>query len=158
MYNHVPLAHHRLNGDGSFLARATYGAGWALSSVAAADFNADGFIDLAVASGSNEVEILLSGKDGTFGHYVTYATGNSPESIAVGEWNGDGRSDLAVADYLGDSVSVLQNAGDGTFAPRVSYSSGAAPTSVTVGDWNADGYLDICRDQQRFQQRGSVVQ
>jgi hypothetical protein len=69
-----------------------------------------------VTSGSNDVEILLNGKDGAFGHKVPYATGNSPESIATtgGPWSvatsdfdGDGYPDLAMANGEDATVSLL---------------------------------------------------
>ena len=48
------------NGDGTFQAAVSYGAGMTLFSVAVGDFNGDGKLDLAVANeGSNNVSILL---------------------------------------------------------------------------------------------------
>ena len=54
------------------------------TSVAAADFNGDGKLDLAVAnSGSNNVTILLGNGDGTFTAAASPATGMAPNSIAI---------------------------------------------------------------------------
>jgi hypothetical protein len=137
-------------GNGSFFPRATYQAGWNATSVATGDFNADGFLDLAVAYGEGAsnpsnggLAILLNQKDGTFARPATYEVYNGPHAVAVGDFNGDGAPDVAVAGYQGFSLSVLQNAGDGTFAAAVYYPASPGPMAVAVGDWNADGCPDI---------------
>src|SRR5439155_7272305 len=95
------------------------------NSVATADFNGDGKLDLAVANFSgNTVSIFLGNGDGTFHVQLDYATGTDPYSVAVGDFNRDGKMDLAVANGLGSSgntVSVLLGNGDGTFQPHVDY-------------------------------------
>src|SRR5207253_7449518 len=55
------------NGDGTFQAAQTFGAGINPDSVAVGDFNGDGLPDLAVANFiSNTVSVLLGNGDGTF--------------------------------------------------------------------------------------------
>src|SRR5688500_16089927 len=54
-----------------------------------ADFNGDGNLDLATASFSNEVSVLMGNADGAFQGPQSYAVG-SFGSIAVGDFNGDG--------------------------------------------------------------------
>src|SRR5262249_45258667 len=61
--------------------------------IAIADFNGDGFADLAVTnSGANSVSIVLGKGDGTFQPQVAFTSniGNSPYPVAVGDFNGDG--------------------------------------------------------------------
>jgi len=110
-------------------------------SVAAADFNGDGILDLAVASAESNVSVLLGNGEGTFQPAVNYYAGGSPYSVAVGDFNGDGYLDLAVAN--GTYVAVLLGNGDGTFQGLKTYSAGSNPVSVAVGDFNGDGILDL---------------
>jgi len=73
--------------------------------IAAADFNGDGKLDLAVAySGSNAVSILLGTGTGTFLPQVNYAVQKTPLSLAVGDFNGDGKPDLAVANSGSNNI------------------------------------------------------
>jgi hypothetical protein len=64
------------NGDGTFKAAVNYSVGNDPVSIAVADLNGDGKLDLAVVSyWSNSLSILLGNGDGTFQPQVQYATG-----------------------------------------------------------------------------------
>jgi hypothetical protein len=127
-----------LFGRGDFL------AGYQPVAIAAADFNGDGKIDLAVVDqGFNTVGILLGRPNGGFQDVNYWPTGTTPLSIAVGDFNADGKLDVAVANFADGSVSILQGNGDGTFKTHVDYAAGAATVSVAVGDFNRDGKLDL---------------
>ncbi len=120
-----------------------YVAGANPQDVVAADFNADGTMDLATANyaGSN-VSVLLGNSDGTFQPALNSPTGASPLSVAVGDFNGDGKLDLVTANV--SDVSVLLGDGLGGFAAPASIGTGSSsPSSVAVGDFNADGKLDL---------------
>jgi hypothetical protein len=82
--------------------------------MAAADFNLDGHVDLAITSGtvsSGSVSIRLGNGDGTLGSPTSFATGADPVALAVGDFDFDGDPDLATADRSPDKVSVLTNTG-----------------------------------------------
>jgi uncharacterized membrane protein len=135
-------------------------SGYSPYSVAIADVNGDGKLDLVVAneqqSKSNQegsISVMLGNGDGTFQAAVNYDSGGqSAYSIVVGDVNGDGKLDLVVAngclgsDCSTGSVGVLLGNGDGTFKKAVTYSSGAASvfgSHVAIGDLNGDGKLDL---------------
>ena len=149
------------NGDGTFAAPRLLQlpSGFQPAALAAADFNKDGHIDLAVADeGNNTVSIFLGNGDGTFQNRTDYAVGTSPVWISAADFNADGILDLAVADSgastatnNGNSVSILlgqvgaNGSANGTFAPGTQrdFPAGNEPVSISVGDYNADGEADL---------------
>jgi uncharacterized membrane protein len=129
-------------------------------SVAVADVNGDGTLDLLIANEEQSktnpegsISVMLGKGNGTFHKAVNYNSGGeSAYSIAVADVNGDGKLDLVVANGCRGSncatasVGVLLGKGDGTFEKVVTYGSGAASvfgSRVAVGDLNGDGKLDL---------------
>ncbi len=156
----------------NFAPAVTYAPGGSgPESVAVADLNNDGKMDLVVANYCDEVSnctctdqvcdygsvgVLLGNGDGTFQPAVTYlAGGYFTQSVAIADVNGDGKPDLLVVNdctsaincayTVGDgSVSVLLGNGDGTFQAAVAYDSGGQfPNGVLVTDLNKDGHADL---------------
>jgi serine/threonine protein kinase len=133
------------NGDGAFQDPVSYPLKTNGASVAAADFNGDGKLDLAVVDNIGLISVFLGNGDGTFRTRVDYPAGSFPiGSIGIGDFDGDGRLDLAVASGGSNSVTILFGNGDGTFQPRgVRVGTGLIPQGVTVGDFNGNGKLDL---------------
>jgi hypothetical protein len=135
------------NANGTFGAKVSLPVSSNAVSVAVADFNGDGKLDIAVADQSgntgNTVSILLGNGDGTFQSHVEYFTAASPNGVVVGDFNGDGKLDLALSAGNGNTVSVLWGMGDGTFVGQVNAGSGDIPLAVAAGDFNGDGKLDL---------------
>jgi len=121
-----------------------------IGTLAAADFNGDGKLDLAVAGdyvSSGGVTILLGNGDGTF-----KAAGPNVDPsgdfalIATGDFNGDGIPDFVTPNYFefGGSPTIFLGKGDGTFTfKKTSFTLAYFPTSVLVADFNSDGVLDL---------------
>ena len=155
------------NGDGTFQPVVTYGSGgYQAYSVAVADVNGDGKLDLLVAnfcaisdclsSTNGSVGVLLGNGDGTFQTAVPYDSGGyGTFSVVVADVNGDGKPDLVVANECavgrggcGNNdagvVGVLLGNGNGTFQTAVPYGSGGDEGfSVAVQDVNGDGKPDV---------------
>jgi hypothetical protein len=132
------------NGDGTFQAAVAYrSGGFGAASVAVADVNGDGKLDLVVvncsrSSGScapagGNVGVLLGNGDGTFRKAVTFGPGgNAPFAVAVGDVNGDSKSDIVAANCFSNNCG----AANGTLGVLINTSAGApvatfSPKSLT---------------------------
>lgn len=116
-----------------------YSTGLKPISIQSADFNSDGFADLAVAnSHSGTVSILLSDEEDIFGETSVYNAGCSPISLCSVDIDGDGFVDLAIANEFMSSISILLNYGDGTFRYAVNYATKDSPSSIISVDLDTD--------------------
>jgi uncharacterized repeat protein (TIGR01451 family) len=143
------------DGTGNFTpAAASPATGSGPISMAVADFNGDGNLDLAVPSdcGSSgtcttngAVTILLGDGTGNFTASTSMAaTGLRPYGVIVGDFNGDGKPDLAIANNDSNTLSILLGDGTGKFTPIAApLATGPGPVFPAVGDFNNDGRLDI---------------
>lgn len=114
-------------------------------SVTVGDWNADGFLDLAVAnSGHDEVTTLYGRGDGTFNSVSNaYSVQDYPRMIASGDLDGDGQADdLAVVNGGGNSISVLLGAG-GIHSPATHYPVGNNPSCLVIGNFTGSADNDI---------------
>jgi hypothetical protein len=80
----------------------------------ARDFNRDGRVDLAVASNSGTVEILLRNAGGGFTRDQSIALSGAVNDVVAADFDGDSRPDLAAssltsANAPGDTFSVMLN-------------------------------------------------
>jgi uncharacterized protein (DUF2141 family) len=149
------------NSDGTFQTAVSYSTTGADStSVALADINGDGHLDILVANecgspsscNSASISVLLGNGDGTFQAGVSYAAaGAYALSIAVADVNGDGKPDVVIAEDCANvnsctsgAVAVFLGNGNGTFQTSIAYNSGGIDAnSVAVADVNGDGYPDV---------------
>jgi hypothetical protein len=115
-------------------------------SVAAADLDGDGRVDLAV-TGRTGVCVLLGDGRGGFRPCAPVVAGANPTAIVVADLNGDGREDLVVANHETDYVTLLVNAGAGRFTTRpLHLRSFPHPHAVAAGDFDRDGKPDLAVD------------
>jgi Bacterial Ig-like domain (group 3)/FG-GAP-like repeat/Abnormal spindle-like microcephaly-assoc'd, ASPM-SPD-2-Hydin len=134
------------NFAGSNSAPTTLQAGSQPYSVATADFNRDGLLDLAIVNfNASTVSIFLNSVQGfPVAPTSTLALpGAEPQYVAVGDFNGDGKPDLALTMEALDQVIVALGNGDGTFTMSTPAAVGNSPTGVVAGDFNRDGELDV---------------
>ena len=116
------------NGDGTFQSHMEYPTGVYPTSVAVADFNGDGKLDVATANYSaTSVSVLLGNGDGTFQTNVDYPTAYGPNFVAIGDFNLDGEPDLITTNSYRNVISVLLGNGDGTFRWRSSIQPETCP-------------------------------
>lgn len=135
------------NGNGAFTNSGTLAnaRGMPLMSMAAADFNGDGSLDLLALGAVNGVSpvALLGYGHGAF-NVVLQNFEIVGSSLAAGDFNRDGKLDV-VTDHesfvTGSAVEeILLGNGDGMFTQGTPLN---AKGFVTVGDFNDDGELDL---------------
>ena len=133
-------------GDGTFASHVEYPVDVSPLTLVAADFNGDGFFDVAVVGDCGTtcgfVSILLGKGDGTLRAKADYLVGQTPYGIVVQDFNGDGKLDLAVAN-TSNTISILLGNGDGSFQPHQDTTSDNAPAALAAGDFDGDKIPDL---------------
>ena len=110
-----------------------------------ADFNRDGFVDVAVGSGGNEnVHLALGNGTGALAVGNPLKTEGNVRGLCVIDIDADGDDDIVTASRTSSSLYLLVNNGDGIFGNRIPLDGhGDAETSCAVGDANGDGIMDL---------------
>jgi hypothetical protein len=117
------------------------------TTIAAADFNHDGLIDLAVPHrDGGQSYVYLAGPKATFSNLRRVPFGPPDATIRMAEaadFDGDGLLDIVAIDER-QGVAIYFGQTDGTFSPAVAIDNGkAAPYALAVRDLNGDGRTDI---------------
>ncbi|CAF4840218.1 unnamed protein product, partial [Rotaria sp. Silwood1] len=136
--------------NGTFGASTKYSTGYSSfpTSITAADFNKDGWIDVVVANSvSNNIGIFLGYDYPTFTsrNIVLQNRDSTPYYIAIGDFNKDSQWDIAVACRKKNNITVFLGDGNGTFAKELfnDLSPSSRPQSLIIGDFNNDNISDI---------------
>jgi len=89
------------NGDGTFGRGGAYAIGQFPIGIASADFNGDGWPDLATVNiDDNTVSLLLGTGNGQFAKATNYPVSSGQYgAIATADFNGDGYQDVATVNY-----------------------------------------------------------
>jgi fibronectin type 3 domain-containing protein/glucose/arabinose dehydrogenase len=111
------------NGNGTFAARTDYPVGKVPKGVAIGDVDGDGIPDVisgntggnypncCVASGGDNVSILIGNGNGTFLPRYEVTVGLTPFAAVVTDLNGDGRNDIVTANYDSQAAGVTLSQG-----------------------------------------------
>ncbi|CAM4947065.1 unnamed protein product [Rotaria socialis] len=113
-----------------------------------ADFNNDGYLDIAVTLfQSNSISILLGYGNGSFELMKTISTGlnSQPYTLTAYDFNKDGSLDIAVVNSGTQEILILRGYGNGTFlnATRYPTENVSSLTSIISADINNDNHVDM---------------
>jgi len=127
------------NGDGTFTL-GHYEDGWdGIGSIAAADFDGDGLMDLAIpvdSFGDTQVKLVLgNGQAAGFAGW-----GNDATRISAGDFNNDG-----ILDLIGNVGEIALGVGAGNFTTEImsGYPTTGTLQRQAVADFDGDGNLDF---------------
>lgn len=127
-----------------------FSAGSSPEDLAAADFNNDGNLDVAVANHETDyLTVLLGDGRGSLAPSrsspVRVSSKPHPHGVAVGDFDGDGCQDLAVESRDEDAVLVKRGDCEGGFdSSEARHSVGRWPYyHLRSADLNRDGFSDI---------------
>ncbi len=152
---------YRNNGDGTFRdvseeSGVTKATGSYMMTVAAADFNNDGWTDIYVACDSSPSFLLRNNRDGTFTdvglEWGVAVNEDGKEQagmgIGIGDFNLDGNLDILKTNFADDTSSLYRNTGKNIFDDvTVKCGLGVETRFVSWGagivDLDNDGYPDI---------------
>lgn len=132
---------------------ASFAVGSGVQSVAAAELNGDGRLDLVTANFNDDtLSVLLNtstvGRALQFNGTADSNTGNNPVDPLVVDLNGDGRPDVVAPNAVSNNITVYTNttapgAVFGSLSNRLDLATGTSPRAIAAADLNGDGLPDL---------------
>jgi hypothetical protein len=115
-----------------------------VNALGVADFNRDGYLDVALARGATkDVVLLLDDHAGGYTQQPFPAPNGEPEDVALGDVNRDGAVDVVLAVQNANEVNVLLGDGGGGFSGSELFDVAGPQGGVALGDFTRDGILDV---------------
>jgi hypothetical protein len=115
-----------------------------IHSVAAADFDGDGWIDVAVESADTQEVRLRRGGERGFGPVVAIPVGTMPYvQLGAGDATGDGVADVLVPGHRNRTVRALTRSSSGFVLAPFIITTGDTPWGVTAANLDGDGSPDL---------------
>ena len=147
---HWPIVDRVLLGDGLGRIRKAYNLGKVSDrsyTGGLADFNGDGFIDMAVSNDAPDRKLIYF-NDGK-GNFEIGPEFGFPEwptrNLSIADINADGLPDIILANRGGSSTSnyICLNRGKGQFNANCIPFAPYPATTISPADFNKDGFIDL---------------
>jgi len=138
------LSYFKGRGDGTFKDQIIMKTGEDPICVVTADFNNNGYLDLAVLNYRDQtISIYFNSRFGNFRKTkIILKPGKIPINMESGDFNRDGISDLAVTMRY-HKVMILLGRGKGRFENPVAIPVKGQPTAIVLGDYDRNKVVDI---------------
>ncbi len=166
------LLNDKRGGFGAFTAARHIPIDDAPFDIVAADFNRDGYLDLATshAAATDSVMVWLGDGQGNFRLFGRFEAGSDPSALAVADFNGDGLLDIAATNGGSNSITMLFGNGQGRLdnlvllvnnsnvrvgaggsqgepigqlIEKLAFPTGATPIAVVAAQLNRDRLADL---------------
>jgi hypothetical protein len=138
------------DGMGGSIGSTTHAVGCLPQAVVTADFNRDGFPDIATANAGipgtsflPSLTILLGDGQGSVMTSRTLPNPDEVATLATGDFDADGSPDLAVGAIVTGSIVLHRGDGTGEFPESRTIAVPAGPRSLQSVDLNEDGHADL---------------
>ncbi|MBN8571781.1 MAG: T9SS type A sorting domain-containing protein [Ignavibacteria bacterium] len=139
----------------SFSAKTDYITSIYPISIATADLNGDGKLDLLSTNyNSTSVSVFMNtvtpgASSPSFGAKTDFTGFFLPYSVKPADFNCDGKVDIVIIEYTGNQASILLNTTPigsltPTFTAKTSFAGNSSPLSASIADFNGDGKPDFC--------------
>ena len=139
---------YRNGGDGAFRRSRNLALGSNPVSIAAADLDSNGALDIVTANTidasqvASNISVNLNRGGGDFAPARNFFVSSIPGHLVCSDLDGDGSRDVAVATRQA-AVSVLWNSGTGRLETSTDLPAPAFPREMDAGDVDGDGDDDI---------------
>lgn len=116
----------------------------AVGDIRAFDFDADGFLDLAVNVGGNPNRVVLFKGNGAaaFTAMGSFPVAKDSTVLAIEDLDGDGKVELIQLEYTAASFYIFAGQGGFAFGDALIFPA-TFPASFDIGDLNEDGLQDL---------------
>ncbi|HRE87940.1 MAG TPA: FG-GAP-like repeat-containing protein [Myxococcota bacterium] len=134
-----------LNNDtGDFAEPVSVALDGPVGDIRAFDFDADGFLDLAVNVGGAPNQVVLYKGDGStaFAKMGSFPVATDSTGLAIEDLDGDGKVELIQLEYTATSYYIFGGQGGFAFSDAQIFPA-TFPASFDVGDLNEDGLQDL---------------
>jgi len=129
---------------GNFVVASSLPVGSGPVSVATADVNSDGRIDVICANQfDGTLRVLINNGSGQFSAGGNPSSGGLTTSVTTADVNGDSKPDLISVNAQNSTLTILTNNGTGLFPVPSQITVGGTPASVIAADVNFDGKQDL---------------
>ena len=111
--------------------------------IKSADFNKDGFIDIAVANDNIENKLYFGSANNDFNKEISFGSISPSRNLEIADIDNDGDIDLILSNRKAENEICL-NDGQGNFKKNIVFGNQSDQTIQTkIVDINKDGFLDI---------------